>query len=87
MSDPRLKSILQIQAAVLASSKKGIPTTVGKRGTPTQVLYLLKYLAAPSDASYLTTHMTLRKIAFIGRSLRVISRSKRQKPTNLLKNK
>ena len=34
MSEPRLKSILQIQTAVLASSQKGIPTTVVKRGDP-----------------------------------------------------
>ena len=42
MSEPRLKSILQIQAAVLASSKKGIPTTVVKRGDPDAGIILVK---------------------------------------------
>ena len=42
MSEPRLKSILQIQAAVLASSKKGIPTTVVKRGDPDAGIIFVK---------------------------------------------
>ena len=42
MSEPRLKSILQIQAAVLASSQKGIPTTVMKRGDPDAGIIFVK---------------------------------------------
>ena len=42
MSDPRLKSILRIQAAVLASSQKGIPTTVVKRGDPDAGIIFVK---------------------------------------------
>ena len=42
MSEPRLKSILQIQATVLANSQKGIPTTVVKRGDPDAGIIFVK---------------------------------------------
>ena len=42
MSEPRLKSELQIQAAILASSEKGIPATVVRRGDPDAGIIFVK---------------------------------------------
>ncbi len=42
MSKPRLKSELQIQAAILASSEKGIPATVVRRGDPDAGIIFVK---------------------------------------------
>ena len=42
MSEPRLKSKLQIQAAILANSQKGISTTVIKRGDPDAGIIFVK---------------------------------------------
>ncbi len=42
MSEPRLKSELQIQAAILTSSEKGIPATVVRRGDPDAGIIFVK---------------------------------------------